>query len=528
MGGIANGFAQLFKAGRKRIGNAIDNYLLDAESRKAISDEVEKKFQPMIDRARGYESKRAANIKDLGDKLNESKKALQDAKNDWQQKYDSALAGAKAQRQTDISNYEAELKKYEDALNNAKANRQSIENQLYDRERGYDRNKTIFTDVNTGENYIYDPNSGGYKNLIAYRVSLDKKGKKALDKRLQNPEYRLFDQSSGNLINPFDKNVRKTYKGQNNNNFDDYLSMREGQNATLLREAGNRVSQARNDLTTWKNANNRPNDWDDTVDLTQFTKDFKANNAQPTRYSFNGQTYRKEADLDKAYKDALAHEQSRQGIASRTASGYITKRDAEIAQRIQDAKDVKKAKLALGAGVGAGALFAGAKAMYGGDDTDTGDTPDNIDNTADTYTGEPDPDLNIENTPEGKAALIGKSLIDTDFDPDIADALASAAYDKGVEDGNSIRSSGDLGNNIGASTRGHTIDDRLYELLKAMKDPYKADAIANYIYSRHGDDLEVQRLGWRGWLNKYYGDSLRSIMNIDPSGYKGMHVSGGL
>ena len=42
------------------------------------------------------------------------------------------------------------------------------------------------------------------------------------------------------------------------------------------------------------------------------------------------------------------------------------------------------------------------------------------------------------------------------------------------------------------------------------------------------DDPEVQRLGWRGWLNKYYGDSLRSKMNIDPSGYKGMHVSGGL
>ena len=55
-----------------------------------------------------------------------------------------------------------------------------------------------------------------------------------------------------------------------------------------------------------------------------------------------------------------------------------------------------------------------------------------------------------------------------------------------------------------------------------------ADAVANYIYSRHGDDPEVQRLGWRGWLNKYYGDSLRSKMNIDPSGYKGMHISGGL
>lgn len=60
-----------------------------------------------------------------------------------------------------------------------------------------------------------------------------------------------------------------------------------------------------------------------------------------------------------------------------------------------------------------------------------------------------------------------------------------------------------------------------------MKDPYKADAIANYIYSRHGNDPEVQNRGWRAWLNRY-GDSLRSKMGIDPSGYKGMHISGGL
>lgn len=61
-----------------------------------------------------------------------------------------------------------------------------------------------------------------------------------------------------------------------------------------------------------------------------------------------------------------------------------------------------------------------------------------------------------------------------------------------------------------------------------MQDPYKANAVADYIYSRYGNDPDVQRLGWRGWLNKYYGDSLRSSMNIDPSGYNGMHISGGL
>ena len=157
------------------------------------------------------------------------------------------------------------------------------------------------------------------------------------------------------------------------------------------------------------------------------------------------------------------------------------------------------------------------------------DNTDNIDTTDNTNYGEPDPDFNVENIPEGQVPLKSDTeSINTDFDPDKADALASAAYDQGVEDGNSARSSGDLVNSIAAATGGHTIDDRLFELIKAMQDPYKADAVANYIYSRHGDDPEVQRLGWRGWLNKYYGDSLRSRMNIDPSGYKGMHVSGGL
>ena len=83
------------------------------------------------------------------------------------------------------------------------------------------------------------------------------------------------------------------------------------------------------------------------------------------------------------------------------------------------------------------------------------------------------------------------------------------------------------GLDLGAGDGTILVDIGLFELLKAMKDPHKADAIANYIYSRHGNDPEVQRLGWRAWLNRY-GDSLRSKMGIDPSGYKGMHISGGL
>ena len=527
MSGLSNGLAQLFKQGGKRIGNAIDNFWLDAEARKAISDEVGKKFQPFIDRANRAESRRATNITELDKKLTESKKALQDAQDQWRQDYDSALAAAKAQRQTEISDYDTKLQRYTDARDAASRDRQSILDQLKDSEVNFDPYKTIYTDVNTGDRYILNRLTGNYDNITKFynNKNTTTRDIRNLSRSIQGFEDRLFDKKSGNkLINVFDEADKTTYG--NLGAFNNYLKTREGQNSALIRDfrnADNQVNKANTDLNLWSNNNTRPGDWDDNVDLNQFKKNFKKNNAKPSEYSFNGKTYGKESELDKAYKDALNAEQSRQKLYSKVASGYVSKRDKEIAQRIQDAKDIKKAKLALGAGAGAGALFAGAAALYGGDDTDNTDTTDN------TNYGEPDPDFNVENIPEGQAQLKSDTAsINTDFDPDKADALASAAYDQGVEDGSSARSSGDLVNSIAAATGGHTIDDRLFELIKAMKDPYKADAIANYIYSRHGDDPEVQRLGWRGWLNKYYGDSLRSRMNIDPSGYKGMHVSGGL
>ena len=514
MGGLANGLAQLFKQGSKRIGNAIDNFWLDAEARKAISDEVGKKFQPKIDRFNTAASRRATNITELDKKLTESKTNWQKARDQWQQDYDAALATAKNQRQTEISDYNAKLQGYQDDLATAQAGKQDILDQLSDQEAKFDQSRTVFIDVNTGDRYIFNPSTGNYDSLAIYYKGLKPKDQRKLTNKIQNYETRLFDPSSGNkVINVFENN---NYKGINE--FDNYLQRLKGQNAAALRNADRQINQANTRLNAWK-SKGAPSAFDEKT----FKTGYKQTNAKPSEYSFNGQTYSKEADLDAAYQKALNHAQKKRDYFNTKASGLISDRDKEIAQRIQDAKDIKKAKLALGTGAGAGALFAGAAAMYGGDDTD------NTDNTDNTTYGEPDPDFNVENTPEGQAPLKSDTAsINTDFDPDKADALASAAYDQGVEDGNSARSSGDLVNSIAAATGGHTIDDRLFELIKAMQDPYKADAVANYIYSRHGDDPEVQRLGWRGWLNKYYGDSLRSRMNIDPSGYKGMHVSGGL
>lgn len=93
---LGNGFSQIFKGWGKGISKAADKLLLDEEARKAISNEVRSKFKPIIDRAQRGESRKAANIKDLGDKLNESKANWKKAQDKWQQDYDAALAAAKA------------------------------------------------------------------------------------------------------------------------------------------------------------------------------------------------------------------------------------------------------------------------------------------------------------------------------------------------------------------------------------------------------------------------------------------------
>ena len=526
MSGLANGFYNLFKQGGKRIGKAIDNFWLDAEARKAISDEVGKKFKPEIERFIRSKTKRADTIKELGDKLNESKANWQKAQDKWKQDYDAALATAKNQRQTDINSYDAELQRYQDALDTANTGRQDIFDKLYQQEATYTPNKTIYIDVNTGDRYLKHPITGEYKNITTIFKTAPKDRQQAINKYMKGFEERLFDSNSKKVINAFDENISNNYHGKNDI-FDTYLDRVKAPQYIALRDADRQINKANAELNAWQKKG-APS----TLDEQAFKANYeKTNGSLPSDYSFNGTKYSSEQDLDNAYKAAVDHLKKRKDYFSGKVSDSISERDKEIAKRIQDAKDMKKAKLALEAGAGAGALAAGAAAIYGGDDTDNTDNIDNtnnINNTDNTYTGEPDPDLNIENTPEGKAALIGKSLVNSDFDPDKADALASAAYDQGVKDGSSAGSSDDLVNSIAAATGGHTMDDRLFELIKAMKDPYKADAIANYIYSRHGDDPEVQRLGWRGWLNKYYGDSLRSKMNIDPSSYKGMHVSGGL
>lgn len=527
--GLGNGLVGLFKQWGKGIGNAADHVWLREEAQKAIRDEVEKKFRSKIDLANTAESKRATNIKDLDTKLTESKANQKQAQKAWQDKYDDALADAKSQRQTDIDKYNAQSKMYQDALDNANASRQSIFDKLADDEDNYDRFRTIFTDVNTGERFIFNHITGQRESLTKAYKRATPKDIRSLNKALQGYGDRLYDSKSNKVINVFDESNINTYQGKNNI-FDSYYSNKISTHNADIRDAEKQIQQAWNDSANWTASNpNPPKAWDASVER-QFLRDYKkTNGASPTGYSFNGKNYSDETALDAAYQKALNHAQYKRDYFRTKASNYASERDKEIAQRIQDAKDINKAKVALGGTLGAGALYAGARAMYGGDDT-----PDNTDNT---YTGKPDPDFNVEK--EGQAILKDRQQSDTapinaDFNPDKADALAAAAYDKGVEDGNSIEtpelaelSADDIHTNEGIGTR-RSMNEGLFSVIKALQDPHQANAVADYIYSRYGNDPELQQLGWRAWLNKYYGDALRSKMNLDASGYNGMHISGGL
>jgi len=535
--GLGKGFVNLFKSWGKGIGNAADHVWLREEGQKAIRDEVTQKFKPKIDLANTAESKRATNIKDLDAKLKQSKQKLADDQKAWKDKYDNALADAKTQRQTDIDNYKQQLQVYKDALADAENNKQGILATLQAKEAQYNPYRTIFTDVNSGTKYVFDPSTGKYEELSTFY----KKAKPKEQKAIQSYDNRLIDVNTNRVLNPFDESTRKTYTGYSA--FDNYYPTKiSAQDAVVLRDAESQIKKANANLQGWKKQPQSQLQAWGKKDSTRFEQDFKKNNGEsPTGYSFNGQNYSDETALDTAYQKALNHAQYKRDYFRTKASNYASERDKEIAQRIQDAKDMNKAKVALGLGT-AGALAGATYAAFSGDDTD---------NTNNINNGEPDPNFNIKNTPEVQAQLNDEQQpdtapINTGFDPDKADALAAAAYDKGVEDSNSIESSGDLGNNIAANTGGHTIDDGLsaddihtnegigtrrsmneglFSVIKALQDPHQANAVADYIYSRYGNDPELQQLGWRAWLNKYYGDALRSQMNLDASGYNGMHIA---
>lgn len=522
--GLGNGLVGLFKQWGKGIGNAADHVWLREEAQKAIRDEVEKKFKPKIDLANTAESKRATNIKDLDAKLIQSKKDLADAQKAWQEKYDNALADAKTKRQTDIDDYNQQLQVHQEALANANRGKQDILDQLYDSEANYDPLRTIFIDVNTGERFILNRITGQRENLTKAYKHATPKQVQDLSKALQGYGDRLYDSKSGKVINAFDESNINTYQGKSSI-FDDYYSNKISTHNADIRNAEKQIKQASGDLNTWTTNNSQPKAWDDTVDLNPFKQDFKkTNGASPTEYSFNGQTYSKESDLDKAYQDALAHAQNKRDYFRKKASNYASERDKEIAQRIQDAKDINKAKVALGLGT-AGALAGATYAAFSGDDnsntkpvspTVTPQTTEGIE-TQFEHPAETDSISGI--SPRDQEAALADMAFKAASESDDTPAETHPETPELAE-----LSADDIHTNEGIGTR-RSMNEGLFSVIKALQDPHQANAVADYIYSRYGNDPELQQLGWRAWLNKYYGDALRSQMNLDASGYNGMHIA---
>lgn len=73
--GLGNGITKLVQRWGKGISNAADKVWLNADAQEAIRKEVLNKYKPRIDHAQRVESERAKNIKDLEDKLTQSKKS---------------------------------------------------------------------------------------------------------------------------------------------------------------------------------------------------------------------------------------------------------------------------------------------------------------------------------------------------------------------------------------------------------------------------------------------------------------------
>lgn len=523
--GLGNGLVGLFKQWGKGIGNAADHVWLREEAQKAIRDEIEKKFQPKIDLARRAEGRRADNIKDLGDKITQSKKELADAQKSWQDKYNSELAGAKNQRQTEIADYDAKLKGYQDALDNANASRQSIIDQLSQQEASYNPTKTIYTDVISGDRYLVHPVTGEYKNITQIFKNASKTQKQQISRYIKGFDERLLDTSSGTpkVINAFDEATLKSYHTKNSI-FDNYLDRVGAPKRIDLKNAKDQIKQAKDDLSTWKSNSNRPTDWDDQTDLVNFDTNFRANNAEPTGYSFNGKNYSDETALDTAYQKALNHAQYKRDYFRTKASNYASERDKEIAQRIQDAKDINKAKVALGLGT-AGALAGATYAAFSGDDnsntkpvspTVTPQTTEGIE-TQFEHPAETDSISGI--SPRDQEAALADMAFKAASESDDTPAETHPETPELAE-----LSADDIHTNEGIGTR-RSMNEGLFSVIKALQDPHQANAVADYIYSRYGNDPELQQLGWRAWLNKYYGDALRSQMNLDASGYNGMHIA---
>lgn len=507
--GIVNGLKQIWKATKNNTKNGLDHFWLGEEGQKAIRDEVEKKYKDSLSRVQTVKDAKAANIKELDDKYKASIDELQKKQDTWNTNYNSARDSKKQEMDKALANWNKESSDINSNLIQAKKAREDYINN-YMSDLNYDN--TVFIDT-SGNSFRIDP----INNFN--RVSVDTKW---LNKHKSYDTK--FIGNDGKLVNLFDDNSVDSFtqaldpKSQVLN----YIISKKNsvRNTKEYKQLDDAVQNLETESAKY-NLASTPEHFDE----SKFKKGYQNTNGKmPNSYEFNGASYNNKTRLDSAHDNAIQLLKDRSRDLNKRYSALESKRDAEIAQRIQDAKDINKAKVALGLGT-AGALAGATYAAFSGDDnsntkpvspTVTPQTTEGIE-TQFEHPAETDSISGI--SPRDQEAALA----------DMAFKAASESDDTPVETHPETPelaelSADDIHTNEGVGTR-RSMNEGLFSVIKALQDPHQANAVADYIYSRYGNDPELQQLGWRAWLNKYYGDALRSQMNLDASGYNGMHIA---
>ena len=507
--GIVNGLKQIWKATKNNTKNGLDHFWLREEGQKAIRDEVEKKYKDSLSRVQTVKDAKAANIKELNDKYKASIDELQKKQDTWNTNYNSARDSKKQEMDNALNDWNRKSSDINSKLTQARKDRDDYINN-YMSDLNYDN--TVFIDT-SGNSFIIDPINKFSR--VPVNTSWLKKHKSHDIKFIGN---------DGKLVNLFDDNSVNSFTSALSPNSHLFNYIISKKNSVRNTKEYKQLDDAVQNLET-ENAKYASVNAPEQFDESKFRKEYKkTNGSMPNSYEFNGASYNNQTGLDSAYDSAIQPLKNRSRDLNKRYSALESKRDAEIAQRIQNAKDINKAKVALGLGT-AGALAGATYAAFSGDDnsntkpvspTVTPQTTEGIE-TQFEHPAETDSISGI--SPRDQEAALA----------DMAFKAASKSDDTPAETYPETPelaelSADDIHTNEGIGTR-RSMNEGLFSVIKALQDPHQANAVADYIYSRYGNDPELQQLGWRAWLNKYYGDALRSQMNLDASGYNGMHIA---
>lgn len=506
--GIVNGLKQIWKATKNNTKNGLDHFWLREEGQKAIRDEVEKKYKDILSRVQTAKDAKAANIKELDDKYKASIDELKKKQDTWNTNYNSARDSKKQEMDKALADWNKNSSDTNSNLIQARKNREDyINNYMSD----LDYDNTVFIDT-SGRSFRVDP----INNFN--RVPVDQKW---LNKHKSYDTK--FIGNDGKLVNLFDDNSVDSFTKalSPNSQVLNYIISKKNfvRNTKEYKQLDDAVQKLETENAKYTSANT-PEQFDE----SKFRKEYKKTSKMPDSYEFNGASYNNQTRLDSAYNSAIQPLKTRSRDLNKRYSTLESIRDKEIAQRIQNAKDINKAKVALGLGT-AGALAGATYAAFSGDDNS------NTKPVSPTVTPQTTEGIETQfEHPTETDSISGISPRDQEVAlADMAFRAASESDDTPAETHSETPelaelSADDIHTNEGIGTR-RSMNEGLFSVIKALQDPHQANAVADYIYSRYGNDPELQQLGWRAWLNKYYGDALRSQMNLDASGYNGMHIA---